>query len=195
MSDHYTRQGDACTVPVDGGAQRRVTTHGGIGIIGAMRGRRDLFVGLVTERTGELGISRLLPDGSLHPIPGAESALGLGVMYVGDTIAVSVALPGRTSARLIPLNGGMPRTILNAGDVPGWFSHNDRYLAFTSYTNGAADLGVFDLATNTARKLTHTPEAETGTEFTPDDKAVVFIRGRTIQRFFQTDVGILAGQR
>ncbi|MHB1688578.1 MAG: peptidase S9 [Ignavibacteriaceae bacterium] len=60
---------------------------------------------------------------------------------------------------------------------PAW-SPDGRYIAFSALANGLSDLFMYDLKTDSLKRLTNDPYADLQPEFSPDGKTIAFVTDR-----------------
>lgn len=196
VSDRDARLGDVWKVAVGGGEPTRVTRDGSVGnSIVTRAGVDDIFVGTVNPVGGQLGYSRVRPDGSLSAVLEGSNAFVNFISASGDSLTAMVEQQGgQMRSMIISSAGGGGRVILNRGENVQWWSEDGSMLLYTMSVGGATDIGLFRVADGTTRRLTTTPENEFGAEMTPDGKTVVFRRAKINQRIFTTDLSaILSG--
>lgn len=195
ISDRDARLGDVWKVAVGGGEPTRVTRDGSIGSsIVTRAGVSDIFAGTINAVDGQLGYSRIRPDGTINAVWERSAAFVNLISPSGDSLTASVAqADGKMRSMIIAASGGGGRVILKPGENVSWWSEDGSMLLYSMSAGGAADLGIFRVADGTTRRLTTTPENEFGAELTRDGKTVVFRRARINQRIFTTDLsGVLS---
>lgn len=92
---------------------------------------------------------------------------------------------------ILPATGGAGRPILKPNEYVGDYSHDGKFLLYQTPVGGASDLGLLTVADGTTRRLTTTPEAESGARFTADGKTIVFRRTKTVERIHTVDLTTL----
>jgi len=201
-ADRDTRLGDVWKVAVSGGEPVRVTNNGTMGSssLVSRAGVADLFGGTINPSRGQLGFSRVRPDGRMNVVWDRTNAYPVAISLSGDSVAAMVEQPsGKIQMMILPAAGGTGRTILGADDAGfgfGSWSSDGKSMLYGTSVNGANDLGLLTLTDGTKRRLTTTTESEEGAEFTPDAKTVVFRRSATVQRLYAAELSrVLAAPR
>lgn len=196
VSDRDARLGDVWQVPRAGGEPTRRTTIGSVGPLSASTGTSDLFVSVIGERGGQLGLARVRANGTVQRVWDRSNVLEFIPNPTGDSIAAIVEQPdGSQRAMLLAANGTGGRPLLEPGVFHGLWSKDGRFLLYQMQVNGATDIGTLEVATGAMRRLTTTPENEGGGEFTPDGRTVVFNRTSSAQRLFTADLTRLLAER
>ncbi|MCR4339037.1 MAG: hypothetical protein NUW01_04020 [Gemmatimonadaceae bacterium] len=196
ISGRDARVGDVWKVSPDGGEPTRVTRNGSVGnSIVTRAGVDDFFMGTIDPVGGQLGYSRVRPDGSLNAVGERANTFVSFISPSGDSLTGDVEQPdGKMRSMIISAAGGGGRIILKPGESVAWWSEDGSMLVYNISAGGARDLGIFRVADGTTRRLTTTPENEFGAEMTPDGKAVVFSRTKINQRIFTTDLSKLLAE-
>ena len=201
-ADRDTRLGDVWKVAASGGEPVRVTNNGTMGSssLVSRAGVSDLFGGTINPSRGQLGFSRVRPDGRMNVVWDRTNAYPVAISPSGDSVAAMVEQPsGKIQMMILPAAGGTGRTILGADDAGfgfGSWSSDGKSMLYGTSVNGANDLGLLTLTDGTKRRLTTTTESEEGAEFTPDAKTVVFRRSATVQRLYAAELSrVLAAPR
>ena len=196
-SDRDSRIADLWAVPASGGEPTRMTTTGNVfgarsNLVGA-----DAVVQYVASEAGAFGIGRVRPGGELAAIWDRSTALLGSVSPDGTEVLALVQQPDGAMANMIlRTDGGPGRTILTPAEAATWWAPDGKSVLFTLTEAGATDVGVLNLSDGTTRRLTRTPQAEDGSEFTPDGRTVVFRRSQTVQRIHTANLApLLAGGR
>ncbi|HLG05455.1 MAG TPA: hypothetical protein VI383_04830 [Gemmatimonadales bacterium] len=194
LSDRDARLSDVWRVPAVGGEPERVTRHGAVFTVVGYRGRPELFAQALGAG-GQYGVSRLNPDGTLSLVWDRSSAFPDQILPGGDSLLIAEVQPGgQFKSRLIPMKGGSEgRTLLNAGEAAGWFSADGGLLTYSIPTGATSDLAVLNRRDGTTRRLTTSPETESGAQFTPDGGTIVFTRSSTVRRIATADLTRLLG--
>ncbi|MGH7669558.1 MAG: DPP IV N-terminal domain-containing protein [Gemmatimonadaceae bacterium] len=191
VSGHDSKGADVWKVPVAGGSPQRVTTDGRAQSIAGRPGETDLYLGTLSARAGQAAIERLRPDGHQQVVWDKTNA---SVTYQaaspsGDSLVAQVEQPGgKLRSMIIAANGGGGRVILGPNEFAGSWSPDGRVITYDVTTSGESDLGIYDIATGTKRRLTNTPENEGGEEVTRDGKTIVFNRARPLFRIYTVDL-------
>jgi Tol biopolymer transport system component len=192
-ADKDTNLGDIWRVPASGGDPTRVTTAGNFGGLSQTPGGAGLFVQTISDKAGQLTLSRLQPDGRVTAI-WDKSSVGLDTMFdpapaFGDSVVVDVEQPdGKTRSMILSVDGRGGRVILNPGETVTAWSADGQWILYQLQAGGATDVGLLRVADGTTRRLTTTPEAEVAALFTPDGKTVLFRRSKTVQRITAVDL-------
>ncbi len=188
-SDRDSKLGDIWKVPAAGGEPMRLTRDGTAQELYSRTGVADIFVGVLNARGGEIGLSRMRPDGSLQAVGNPSVPGSPSISPSGDSVAVvAEQADGKQRSMILPANGGRGRVILKADEIVGAWSNDGKWLLYTMSVGGATDIGIMNVADGTTRRLTTTAENELGGEFTPDGKSVVFRRVQTVQRINAVDL-------
>lgn len=196
VSDREAKLGDVWKAPAAGGEPARVTRDGSVYTIFGRVGVPDLFALTVSQRAGELNISRVTTSGRLQPIWDKSNAAPGPISPRGDSVIILVQQPdGMPQAMKFSVTGGGGRPILKRLEWPTFWSRDGTSVLYTFPANGLKDIGLLNLVDGSTRRLTTSPEDETGTpEFTADAKTVVFSRDNSVTRIYTTDLTkLLAG--
>ncbi|MEO5588080.1 MAG: hypothetical protein ABIS03_00740, partial [Gemmatimonadaceae bacterium] len=195
QSDHDTKMGDAWAVAPAGGAPTRITRNGSVGGgVFARAGVADFFAATINPTGGQLTISRVRPDGRMTLVWKRSNAFAHAISPSGDSIVAEVEQPdGAVREMILPSAGGEGRLILNPNDRVSFWSNDGKSMVYTTFVDGVGDIGIFNVVDGTTRRLTTTPESETGAELTPDGKTVLMNRVSTIQRLFSANLARLIG--
>jgi Tol biopolymer transport system component len=191
--------GDVWLVPAAGGEPRRITTVGRVTDYTQSSTSPDLFVNLIGGRAGQFVLTRLRPDGSLQTLWDRSNVFGVspdGVMPGGDSVVFNTQLPeGGEGSFLISTRTGQGRQLLGKGELAADFSRDGTLLAYT-FGGATQDLGILDMKDGTTRRLTNTPERESGYWWAGDTKTIVVARRAPVSRIATVDVGpLLQGGR
>ena len=191
VSDREARLGDVWKVPASGGEPTRVTRDGGVASLLARSGYAGTLAQRISARNGQLHLLRLREDGTLQAVWDRSSVAGFTLPIKDSLGAVVEQADGSQRSMLLSASGGGGRVILRPGELVGSPAFDGKWLLYTMPVNGVNDLGLFNIANGSVRRLTTTPEDERGAEFTPDGKTVVFSRAKTVQRIHTVDVSRL----
>ena len=71
---------------------------------------------------------------------------------------------------------------------PAW-SPDGRYIAFSGITGGLSDLYLYDLVSDSLRRLTQDPYAEIQPAWSPDSKSLAFVTDRFTTKLADLDIG------
>ena len=189
-SDSGSALADLWRVSAEGGEPRRLTRNSSAGGgIFPLPSPGGAVLGTLGTR-GELGLSTLRPDGRLTPLWTRSNAPGAVVtLPTADSIITQVQQPdGAFRVMMLATDGSGGRVLLGPNEISGATSPDGASMLYYLTANGAADLGVVELATGETRRLTTTPEIEGGAEFTPDGRAVLFQRSSVEQRLMRADL-------
>ena len=172
-----------------GGEPVRVTKDGSIGGVYTRAGVADVFVDVISARGGQLAISRVLNGGRLQPVWDKTNTRFSAISPTGDSIVATVEqADGKLVAMILPAGGGAGRKILKANEHVYAWSNDGRRMLYLTTVAGESDLGLFNVADGTTRRLTTTPESEYDASFTPDAKTAVFRRRTRQQVIWTTDL-------
>lgn len=190
ISDRDARLGDVWKVSASGGEPTRVTRDGSVGnYIVTRAGVSDFFVGTINPAGGQAGYSRVRPDGSMNRVWERSNAFVDMMSPSGDSVTARVEQPGgKFRGMIISSSGGGGRVILKPDESFQWWSHDGSFIVYDMSVAGAKDLGLLRVSDGSTRRLTTTPEIESGAEMTPDGKTVVFRRAKVTQRIYSTDL-------
>ncbi len=193
ISNRETRVGDVWKVPVSGREPTRVTTNGSVGnAIVARAGVPDIFAGTINPREGQLVYSRIRPDGTLNGVWERSNAFVNFISPSGDSLIASVEQDdGKMRVMVLSASGDGGRVILQTGEFPRGLSRDGRSLLYSMSVGADGDLGLLRLGDGTKRRLTTTPENESGAEFALDGETVIFRRAKITQRIYSTDLSKL----
>jgi len=162
--------------------------------LSARAGVADFFAGTINPNGGRLTISRVRPDGRMTTVWDRTNAFMGAVSPSGDSIAALVEQPdGKSQTMILPAAGGNGRLILTPNDRGTFWSNDGKSIVYTTSVNGAGDIGIFNVADGTTRRLTTTPESEFSAELTPDGKTMLMNRTKTVQRLFTANLSKLVG--
>lgn len=191
---------DLWRVPVDGGEPTRLTRVGTLQGVQTSPRSADVLVRTVGGSEGQIGLGRLLPNGSLETVWDRTTVLGTigqrDFTPSGDSLAVLVqGEGGGLRTVLVPMRGGEGRPILGSNEgVMEWSPDGSRLLYWSGLPN--SDLFVMSLRGGTVHQLTDTPDDEGGAVWLADGESVLFYRSTTQQRIATVDVGaLMAGGR
>ena len=147
---------------------------------------------VVADAPVTIASARLRPGGVLQSIWDRSAVAGCPVVSpTADSVAVSVTAGADVQAMLLPLGGGRGRQILEKNQVPITWSPDGRQLLFHYTRNPPLDLGIFDVADGTSRRITNTADSEQGAEWSADGSTLVFNRTVPVSRITTTDVARL----
>ena len=188
---------DLYQVPVGGGEPKRLTTTGSILNVEPSRGSPDVFITGIGKTAGRFVLSDIRPDGSTLTLWDKSNVTGLShrrISPTGDSLVVQVDEPGGGfSSLLVSVKEHQSHPILDKQETAGAWSPDGKQILYY-FGSPNADLGVFDLASGTKRRLTTTPESEGSTQWLPDSKSVVVLRSFPKRRIATVDVsGLLRG--
>ena len=188
---------DVWKVPVGGGEPVRVTKTGTIVALAVSLVSPDVFVMSVSGKGGETVLGKVLPDGKIQTLWDKGNVTGIswfGLTPKGDSMAVVAQLPsGGQGSYLVSTKTGGGRQLLGKGDQVGDFSFDGRWLAYWIGT-ATLDIGLIDMKDGSTRRLTTSPESETGYWWTADNKSIVMVRQSQRRRIATVDLtGLLAG--
>lgn len=194
-SDHETKLGDVWAVAPAGGEPTRITRNGTLGSdLFARAGVADFFAGTINPNGGQITISRVRPDGKMTTVWDRTNAFMRAVSPSGDSIAAHVEQPdGKLNMMILPAGGGEGRLILTPNDRATFWSNDGKSIVYSTSAEGVGDIGIFNVATGTTRRLTTTPESEGGAELTPDGKTLLMNRVTTVQGLFTANLSKLVG--
>lgn len=190
---------DLWEVSASGGEPQRVTHVGTLqpGITVSPT-TSDVLVRTVGGTEGQLGVGRVLADGTLEPVWDQSSVPGgMGQRNLapsGDSVAIlTSAADGGVHTMLLPVRGDAGRRILGVNEgVMEWSPDGTRLLYWSGLPN--SDLYVMSLAGGTTQQVTDTPDDEGGAGWLADGQSVMFYRSTTHQRIATVDVGgLMAG--
>ena len=119
QADRDTKLGDVWKVAVSGGEPVRVTNNGTMGSssLVSRAGVSDLFGGTINPSRGQLGFSRVRPDGRMTVVWDRTNAYPVAISPSGDSVAAMVEQPsGKMQLMILPAAGGTGRTILGADE-------------------------------------------------------------------------------
>jgi len=197
LSDRDAKLRDLWLVPAAGGEPRRITTVGSINAITRSSSSPDLFVGLLGGRAGQFVLARLEADGSLRTLWDRSNVGEVSpdaVMRGADSVVINADLPeGGIGSFLISTRTGEGRQLLGKGEEAADFSRDGTLLAYT-FGGATQDLGIIDMKDGTTRRLTNTPERESGYWWAGDTKTIVVARRSQRSRIATVDVGALLGR-
>ena len=190
LSDSAARLGDLWRVAASGGEPTRLTTEGTVGPFATWPGVEDVLVGTIGRRGGQLALSRVAADGSVHAVWDKSNVAGFGFPRPsGDSVVAQVQqADGSLRPMLLAMNGSGGRVILGPGEVAGLWSPDGKSILYYLTAAGATDAAILDVATGKTERLTTTPQSEVGGEFTTDGKQVVFQRLSITQRLQKVDL-------
>lgn len=189
VSDRDTKIGDVWKVAPTGGEPIRVTHEAAVNNLNGRRGVDALFVNTFGQRGGVFPTSRIGADGKLHVIWDKSSSFTGAISPRGDSIIAVVDQPnGRPQEMILPANGGPGRVVLPPSEGPGDWSEDGKFLVYYFRSGGSSHMGILTLADGTKRQLTHSPDSDSGAEWTPDGKTVVFIRRHNVSRISTVDL-------
>lgn len=194
LSDRDARIGDVWKVSPSGGEPVRVTREGNIdAIVRTRAGVSDVFVTTVSAR-GQFAFSRLLKDGRLQTVWDKTSFDGSWPLPspTGDSLVFTMVRPdGKLATMMVSAGGGDGRRILGANNPVFDWSKDGKWMAYTMGVANEPELGLYNVADGTTRRLTTTPEGEFDPTFTPDAKTVVFRRRVRKQAIWTVDLSKL----
>jgi hypothetical protein len=143
-----------------------VTTVGNVNDITQSRTSPHVFVSLLGGRAGQFTLARLDPDGTLQTLWDRGNVFGVspdGVMAGGDSLVINTDLTeGGRGNYLISTRTGQGRRILGKDENGGDFSRDGTMLAYRLGGGPNKDLAVLNMKDDTTRRLTNTPENESG---------------------------------
>ncbi|QJR36531.1 PD40 domain-containing protein [Gemmatimonas groenlandica] len=188
LHNRESRMQDVWKVPAAGGEATRVTRVGGLTGIMSRAGYPGTYVAGFSKQGGTYAVMRLRDDGTLLPV-WTRSNSGWMVPLSRDSMVAFVEQPnGTMRGMVLSASGGGGRVVLKPNEEPSGTSIDGKFLLYHMTVNGATDLGILTLADGSVRRLTTSPEDESGSEFTPDGKTVIFARQRLVQRIQTVDV-------
>jgi TolB protein len=187
-SDREAKLGDLWKVPPTGGTPVRVTSIGSVNsLVISFPARTELFANYIDEE-GKPAYATLEQNGALRPIKVGGPANSMSIPSRGDSVAITVADEKiGIQAMIVPFKGGKARPILKPNEDIGPWSPDGKQMIYYVRGAGQSDIGIVDVASGAQRRLLTTPQNETGTEFTPDGKSIVFRRNQTVQRITTVD--------
>lgn len=192
-SDRDSRLQDIWRIPATGGEATRLTTDGRAGgPILTRNGVADIYAGFFGSRAGEFSLERIRPDGRRNLVWEQGNLFPNDISPTGNEIAAWVQQPdGSMRSMILKADGSGGRIVLGASDQFASWSDDGRLAFYRINVGGHDDLGLLDLTTGATRRLTTTPEDETGTELTPDNKTIVFTRTTNTSRIYSADLSEL----
>ena len=189
VANRDSRLNDVWAVPTEGGEPQRITRNGGMFGLDAGAGIAEFLVGVVGQRSGELGIARLDADNSLHTVYDRSNAFPVDASPLGDSLVIMVAQgSGEMVPMLVPITGGAGRQILAPNLSPLEFAPDGRRLIYQFKAGGLSDLGIVDLRDGSRREITHSPANEGLASWLPDGKAIVARRSLPTTRVIFADL-------
>ena len=190
VSNHEARLSDVWKVAAAGGAPTRVTRDGGINSLSARAGFDGTYVTRIGHG-GQFGLARLRTDGTLQTVWDRSNAFFAGYLPHDSVVAYVQQADGSQRPMILSAGGGGGRVILKPGEQPWTPSYDGKWLLYAIPANGTFDMGLFNIADGSVRRLTTTPDTEEGEEFRRDGKTVVFARAKTVQRIHSVDLSKL----
>lgn len=195
-SDHEVRNGfsDLWKVSPAGGEPVRVTHNGSLGgQVFTQRGVADVFVTPIGAG-GQLAIARVGANGALVPVWDKTNAFFQAISPSGAEVAALVEQPdGKQRNMIISVNGGAGRVVLKPNEQTSFWSPDGKSVLVSIASAGANDLGIMNVADGSVKRLTTTPQSETGAEWSPDGTSIFFLRRTTVQRIVTTDLAKVLG--
>ncbi len=196
-SDRDSRLTDLWSAPVTGGEPTRWTNTGTVYGARSNLVTDDAVVQYVASEAGQFGIGVARPGGEFRVLWDRSTALLGAVSPSGTEFLALVQQPDGSMANMIlPTDGGPGRIILTPAEAATWWSPDGRSVLYSMTEGGSTDIGLLNLTDSSTRRLTQTPESESGPELTPDGRTVVFRRTQVVQRIHTADLTpLMAGGR
>lgn len=189
VSDRDSRLGDIWKVSPAGGEPVRVTHDGTVQQLWSRNGVADIFVSAISAHGGQFSISRLGPGGALLPVWEKSNVFMGAISPTGAEVIALVEQPDSSSrAMVLPVKGGAGRVVGKPSEQPAAWSPDGKSMLVSIAVAGTTDLAIMNIADGSMKRLTTTPESETGAEWSPDGKTIFFERRTTIQRIVKTDL-------
>ena len=189
---------DLYQVPTSGGQPKRLTSTGTVLNVEPSRGNSDVFITGIGKTAGRFVLSRVKTDGSIQTIWDKNNVDGLSHRRIspsGDSVAVQLSAPGGGfSSVIISVHDGESHPILDKQETAGAWSPDGKQLLYY-FGSPNSDLGVFDIASGTKRRLTTTPESEGSTQWMPDSKSIVVLRSFPKRRIATVDLSGLLREK
>jgi len=190
---------DLWSVPVGGGAPRRITRVGTVAGLTVSQTSSDVFVDTFGGSEGQLVFNRLLPDGRLQVLWDRSNALGVnrgGIMPSGDSLALLVQSPsGGFGTMLIPASGGEGRPLLGTNEFVTDWSPDGRQVLYISGLPPHGDVYIMSMGDGAIRRVTDSPDDERRAYWLPGGAAVLFDRSSERRRVAVVDVSGLMGRQ
>ncbi|MGH7582418.1 MAG: hypothetical protein ACREL5_04230 [Gemmatimonadales bacterium] len=197
QSDHDARLDDIWQVPAAGGTPIRVTTEGSVGLPVTRRGLAALFTNVIGS-DGQFSTIRVGPAGKLTTVWKLGNTFPVDILPRGDSLIIAEIRPGgQFGFRLVPANpsgAGAGRELLSAGQLFQSLSDDGTTILYALPNGATHDIGLLNRADGTTRRLTNTPEDESGAVMSPDGKTVYFLRSRAVRRVAVADLTKLLGK-
>jgi len=196
-SDHDTRLQDLWSVPAAGGAPTRVTTDGGTGVPVTRRGVAALYTNVIGS-DGQFSTVRVAPGGRLITVWKVGNTFPAEILPKGDSLIIAEIRPGgQFGFRLVPANptsAGGGHDLLGAGESFLSLSDDGTAVVYSLANGPTHDIGILHRADGSTKRLTNTPEDESGAVLSPDGKTVLFLRSRNIRRVAVADLTKMLGK-
>ena len=164
---------------------------GGIISLSARAGFDGTYVTRIGAQGGQFGLARLRNDGTLQTVWDRSNVFLIGSLPNDAVVAAVQQADGSQRHMILSASGGGGRVILKPGDLTWPPSYDGKWLLYGIPANGTFEMGLFNIADGSMRRLTTTPDDEDGAEFTRDGKTVVFARAKTVQHTHSADVSKL----
>ena len=87
---------------------------------------------------------------------------------------------------IVPIAGGEPRLLFEAGDSPQWSADSGRVAFVTSRGAKARNIGVVDIETRESKLLTHDDWDDGNPRWSPDGRTVAFVANRRSNFYMMT---------
>ncbi len=190
-ADHESKLDDLWSVPAGGGQLTRLTTAGTVNSRVAVSPTGELFLSVISARTGQFDVAKLTTNGTLQLLWDRGDVYGIsprGFTPAGDSVAIVSTLPnGKSGTFFISTRTGQGRRVLGANEFGGDLTSDGTHLIY-SVGSPKVDYGVLNLRDGTTRQITSGKESYSGYMLSFDGTQLIVTRSVSHQAIVTVDM-------